>query len=106
MVGKGSTLISETWSGKEVATARQGQVQVYKQEASKEYFVVMGNPYLPPKLLLHGQVCEIHIYLQSFCYMNRYHVGHFYSKVDYMLEYKNTEKDGFSRRGTYRAGRV
>ena len=32
--------------------------------------------------------------------------GHLYSKVDIMLEYKSTEEGGFSRRGTYRAGRV
>ena len=35
--------------------------------------------------------------------------GHLYSMVDIMLEYKNTEKGFFfffSRRGTYRTGRV
>ncbi|XP_072016745.1 uncharacterized protein [Amphiura filiformis] len=60
MTNKGSTLISETWSGQEVPTARQGQVQPYKQSAGKEYFVVVGNPYLPEKVQLHGKIWEPH----------------------------------------------
>ena len=64
MTSKGSTLISETWCGQEVATARQGQIQEYQQAAADGYFAVIGNPYLPEKLQCNGQVSNNQAYVK------------------------------------------
>ena len=53
---RGSTLISKTWSGSEVPSAKDGRIGTYGQRKGRASIVVMGNPSLPEKMKLHGKV--------------------------------------------------
>ncbi|XP_038063493.1 tetratricopeptide repeat protein 28-like [Patiria miniata] len=52
----GSTLISKTWSGRDLTSARGGKIQHYQQQSGRQRALVVGNPTLPKKLRLHGKI--------------------------------------------------
>ncbi|XP_072176653.1 uncharacterized protein [Diadema setosum] len=53
---RGSTLISETWSGVEVPSVKDGRLDTFRQREGKAGVIVMGNPTLPEKMRLHGKI--------------------------------------------------